>query len=74
MITTSNSSFVEERDAQSITRCSIAHHGDSEELRTRMDPVGIVVLESSITSEGRKEKDKILASTHEPLRAAFCIY
>ena len=35
-----------------------------------MDPVGIVVLESSITSEGRKEKDKILASTHEPLSSS----
>ena len=34
----------------------------TKELRTRIDPVEIVVLESSITSEGRKEKDKILAS------------
>ena len=28
MITTSNSSVEEERNAQSITRCSTAHHGD----------------------------------------------
>src|SRR5713101_2977819 len=28
MITTSNSSFIEEQDAQSITRCWTAHHRD----------------------------------------------
>ena len=34
----------------------------TEELRTRIGPAEIAVLESSITSEGRKEKDKILTS------------
>jgi hypothetical protein len=57
MITTSNSSMKEERDAQSITRCSTAHHGDFRALpranRTFSTAGNSIPYASSRTGERR---------------------
>jgi hypothetical protein len=78
MITTSNSSMKEERDAQSITRCSTAHHGDFRALpranRTFSTAGNSIPYASSRTGERRAGGPLQTFAIFRPRRSTSCKY